>query len=92
MNASELRNYAVEAESNLICADSSSCSDPADCHRFAARWVTDANDKLDGGTVEVQTVRLGKVQAFRVTEAGKIRVFVAGGGTDLVDGNEVIPW
>ncbi|MEU4558442.1 hypothetical protein AB0F72_08630 [Actinoplanes sp. NPDC023936] len=92
MTAKDLRHLSIEATTNLICADSGSCSNPDDCRRFAADYVTKANELLHDHEVTVETVRLGKVTAFTVTDTGRIRVWTANGGTDLIYGDEVIPW
>jgi hypothetical protein len=90
--ASTLRDLANEAATNLICADGSSCSNPDDCRRFAARYVNDANALIGQAGIAVKTHRLGEVKAFAVTETGKIRVWLPNGDTDLIDSFEVSPW
>ncbi len=88
--AADLRHLAIEAATCLICADSGSCSSPNDCRFDASHYIAQANEMLGADGVEVETVRTGKVTAFRVTETGKIRVWLPGGNTDVIDGIEVL--
>lgn len=90
MSATELRDLTIEAATCLICAGNASCTDPESCHRDAAHYISLANRLLAGGPVEVETVALGKVSAFIVTDSGRIRVHLPDGGTSLVDGVEVL--
>lgn len=90
--AADLRHLAIEAATCLICAGSGSCTEPDACRRAAGRYVDAANRLLDGGDLAVATVRFGEVTAFRVTDAGRIRVWLENGGTDLIDGSEISPW
>jgi hypothetical protein len=86
---SDLRHLAIEAATCLICADSSSCSNPDDCRADAGRYVDKANELLGRDGVEVEAIRTGRVTAFAVTDTGRIRVWLADGSTDVIDGIEV---
>lgn len=69
-----------EASCCLMCADGSSCSEPAFCREEAARYIAAANESLADGPVRVTVIGRGQGEIAEVTSDACLVVAVDGAG------------